>query len=97
MKILFALIFSVLALAACAHPPGITSWGYDGYTLSVPIASDTGIAGPKKLAMMDAESYCRRQNSQMVFISAEVLPSAQPGQKTLDVVFRCPSKRFPGY
>lgn len=91
MKNILISFLCACSLAACSHPQGITSWGYDGYTLSVPAPAPGEEEGTRKLALMDAEKYCRDMNKEMMFLSADT------DQSLMNIRFRCPTNRFPNY
>ena len=92
MKTGILFLLAAVTLAACSHPAGIRPVGHDVYAVSVPLSRYGSREGAEKIAAIEAENYCRALATPMIFLSSDATAS----NNTLEYVFRCRSKRFPG-
>lgn len=95
MKLNPVALLTVIALSACTHTPGLKSVGHDVFTLTRPVSdSGGGIKGAEKLARLDAENHCRSIHTPMIFLSSDLIGAESSAHQAVEIIFRCPSKRY---
>jgi hypothetical protein len=81
---------AALLLAACAQSSGVMEMGPDTYSISVHAApARGGTSGAKRIALTNANEFCRSQNKRIFVTNISSGASAHFPGGTVDVTFRC--------